>query len=219
MTKDSLPLVHRALRREKGAFSALVQEHQRLALSVAYGVVGDPHTAADVVQDAFVKAYQNLDQLQDPDRFLGWFLTIVRSTATDVVRRRVRWGSREVALADGVLDAGMGPRSEGTESAHRPLREARHEQSSPDEVMVQQEESAAIRSAIATLSAEYREVLMLKHVEGKSYRDLAQMLDTSVRAVESRLFRARQQLLRALKTRLGRSSEWSDGSADCASAE
>lgn len=203
-------LIQKALRGGKNAFSELVKRHQRVALSVAFGVVGDPHLAADVVQEAFVKAFQGLTQLRDRDRFRGWFLTIVRSTATDVVRRRVRWGTREVLIGDAGLDGfgsggPSGPGGPRDPIASDSMGSGAYEPS-PDDRVQQEEESERIREAIEGLPADYREVLLLKHSDGMSYRDIASLLQTSVRAVESRLFRARQQLQRLLKGEAGGSS-------------
>ena len=68
----------------------------------------------------------------------------------------------------------------------------------PEESFAREEEASRIREALASLSEEYREVILLKHLEGQSYREIARLLKTSVRSVESRLFRARQQLSRTL---------------------
>src|SRR6478752_2724151 len=81
-------LVMRAGRRDPTAFAALVSTHERTALAVAFAVLGDASAAGDVVQDAFIKAWQRLPDLQDPDRFPGWLAQIVRNTAIDARRRQ-----------------------------------------------------------------------------------------------------------------------------------
>ncbi|MEE8143046.1 MAG: RNA polymerase sigma factor [Planctomycetota bacterium] len=178
----SRSLVLKAQKGNRKAFSQLVEAHRRLAWGIAYGIIGDVHLAADAVQEAFFKAYKGVRQLKDPDRFLAWIITIVRSSATDLVRRRARWGSREgSALPEA---AGKAVRGEVL--------------GAPEEILLREEEASRIRKALAALSSEYREVLLLKHFEGKSYQEMARLLKTSVRAVESKLFRARQQLSRHL---------------------
>lgn len=181
---ETAALARRALGGEAEAFSQLVEKHRRVALSVAYGIVGETNQAADVVQDAFLKAFQVLRQLKEPDRFLSWFLTIVRSTATDMVRRRVRWGVREVPVAgDDFPQVSADVPGSGT---HAPVE--------PEEQLLRDEEAVEIRGAIGALSPEYREIILLKHGEGMSYKEIADLLQITVRAVESRLFRARQRL-------------------------
>ncbi|MGE3166038.1 MAG: RNA polymerase sigma factor [Planctomycetota bacterium] len=185
MGREPTDLVERAMKGDRTAFARLVQQIQRTSLGVAYAVLRDADLAADAVQDAFIRAFRGLSQLREVDRFESWFLSVVRSSALDLLRRRQRWRSREVALAPALLQEREGERRTGT----------------PDEALLQGEEAARIRAAFDALTPEYREVLLLKHSEGCSYVEIAQKLGTSVRAVESRLFRARIQLQGLLKVR------------------
>ena len=157
------------------------------------GVLGARAEAAEVLQDAFLKAFQKLAQLNEPEAFPAWFLNIVRASAIDIVRRRRRWGSQEVALADEAIAPGEGA------AARQPVGST--SPASPPEALVRAEDAGQIRSALSDLSAEYREVIILKHLEGRSYRQIARLLKTSVRSVESKLFRARQQLSRSLRAK------------------
>lgn len=180
MSSEIAALVDRAQQGDRDAFAELVESYRRVAAGVAYGILGDPHLAADAVQDAFFKAFRGLSSLKDSERFSSWFLAIVRSTATDLARKRTRWGVREVAMGDAIAEGSSTPRP------------------GPQDALLQGEEANRIRDAMMALSDEYREVILLKHIEGHSYREIARLLKTSVRAVESRLFRARQQLHRML---------------------
>lgn len=184
---DPTALVRCACKGDSRAFAELVKRHRRLLLTVAFGILGNADEAVDVVQESWIKAYQALDRLQDPARFSAWLVTIVRTTATDHVRRRVRWGTREVLLPGEDLPEG-GLDADGLQ---------RHE-IGPVERLEHEEESQRIRDALIALSPEYREVLLMKHQEGMSYRTMAGVLGTTEKAVESRLFRARQQLGRLL---------------------
>ncbi|MCA8959314.1 MAG: sigma-70 family RNA polymerase sigma factor [Planctomycetes bacterium] len=179
-----LELVERAAAGDGAAFAELVEHHRRVAAGVAYGIVKEEHLATDAVQEAFFKAFQGLRDLKDRERFLPWFLSIVRSAATDVIRRQIRWDSREVSYGDEFR--GEPPRSTGATAP-------------PDEAIVRSEEASTVRTALESLSDEYREIILLKHMEGRSYREISRLLRLSVRAVESRLFRARQQLSKKLE--------------------
>ena len=204
MNDETLALVKRALAGDSAAFSQLAEEHRRVAAGVAYGILSDAHLAADAVQDAFLKAFQKLTQLNEPEAFPAWFLNIVRASAIDIVRRRRRWGSQEVALADEAIAPGEGA------AARQPVGST--SPASPPEALVRAEDAGQIRAALSDLSAEYREVIILKHLEGRSYRQIARLLKTSVRSVESKLFRARQQLSRSLRAkgvRAARMPVWS----------
>ncbi|MCI0651027.1 MAG: RNA polymerase sigma factor [Planctomycetes bacterium] len=195
MDDETPKLVERACKGDGAAFAELVERHRKLAASTAFGILGEVHHAADAVQESFFKAFQRLDQLQDPERFLSWFLAIVRATAMDIVRRRVRWGTREVPYARGTQD------EDGVREPLGRLPSGAAASTAPFEVVARAEEADRIREALMALPPDYREVLLLKHLEGRSYREIARLLKQSVRAVESKLFRARQQLTAQLRKR------------------
>ncbi|MHC4936455.1 MAG: RNA polymerase sigma factor [Planctomycetota bacterium] len=163
------------------AFRALIEHHRGVATAKAYATLGEVHLCADALQNAYLKAWQKLGSLRHSDRFSGWFLAIVSRAALDVARRRGRLSGHEQGY--GELPPGEGP-SGGFVAG--------------EDALVRRERGDRIREALAALPPEYREVIYLKHVEGRSYREIARMLRTTTKAVESRLFRARQQLGRLL---------------------
>ena len=83
-------LVLRARRRDAAAFEALIRRYERVALSVAFGIVGDAAGPSDVVQDGFIRAWQRLADLKEPERFGAWLCGIVRHLARDARRRTKR---------------------------------------------------------------------------------------------------------------------------------
>ena len=87
--QDVQELVGKARQHDAEAFRALIERYERSALAVAYAQLHDAHRAGDAVQDAFLRAWQELPRLQDDARFGGWLLQIVRNAAIDL-RRRVR---------------------------------------------------------------------------------------------------------------------------------
>ncbi|HIC23555.1 MAG: hypothetical protein COB10_06025 [Planctomycetota bacterium] len=178
MNLEIAPLVSAARQGDREAFTKLVELHQKVAGSIAYGILNDTHLAADAVQDAYVKAWRGLDGLREDERFSAWFLKIVRTRSLDLLRHRRRKAPETVQLDD-ALDADRGP--------------------GPPEVLEQKERGEKIRKILAELPAEYREVLLLKHDQDRSYRDIARILGTTVKGVESKLFRARRALAEKLK--------------------
>lgn len=178
MNPEIAPLVSAARQGDREAFTKLVELHQKVAGSIAYGILNDTHLAADAVQDAYVKAWRGLDGLREDGRFPAWFLQIVRSRSLDLLRHRKR-KAPETTQLDDALDADDSP--------------------GPSEVLEKKERGEKIRKILAGLPAEYREVLLLKHDQDRSYRDIARLLGTTVKGVESKLFRARQVLARKLK--------------------
>src|SRR5262245_26963699 len=93
-------LVERSRRKDAEAFAALIRMYERVALSVAFGVLQDASSAGDVVQEAFIRAWERLDDLREPDRFGTWLCGIVRNLSLDVLRRRKPnepWGADQAA--------------------------------------------------------------------------------------------------------------------------
>ena len=172
-------LVAAALQGDRRAFAQLVQRYVRLAGAVAYGVVRNHDQAADVVQQAFFKAQARLVQLNDGRRFKVWLCGIVRTTALDDLRKSKRRP-----------EAGVEPER---------LAECRGpEQWQPEVRVAQREVDLLVRQAVDALPQDYREVVVLKHLDGRSYAEIAELLGVSVATVESRLFRARQALRKQL---------------------
>lgn len=170
-------LIERARRGDVGAFERLVGKYQRLGGAVAFGVLHDMELAEDVVQEAFLRAYEALGSLRDPDRFRVWFARLVRHRAIDF-RRAER---PQAALED--LPA-------------EPARETAGELSEAEEPAARNERRERVLGAIAALPEADRTVLVLKHMDGRSYKEIAEITGDTVAAIESRLFRARR-LLRA----------------------
>jgi RNA polymerase sigma-70 factor (ECF subfamily) len=173
-------LVLRFRRGETAAFDALVARYVRLAGAVAYAVLGDFEAAADVVQEAFLKVHGALAELREPEKFKGWLHGVVRTTALDALRKQKRARSSSLEAIEGhedlVPDAARGPapRAEKKELEERVLR------------------------AIQGLPENYREVVIMKYLDERSYKEIAETLGITVETIESRLFRARKLLKSAL---------------------
>jgi len=189
MTAEDREYVERALTGEPAAFEALVRKYNRMAGAIAYGIVGDFSAADDIVQEAFLKAFRSLGDLREADKFKVWLGGIVRSRAIDWLRRRK-------ALAVVPFSQAFGDGGEGDEeAAGRPLAEGL----GPDALFQREELRGKVLDAIRALPPEDREVVTLKHMDGLSYREIAEMTGATVSAVESRLFRARQALRKKLE--------------------
>ena len=174
-------LVSRSIEGDCDAFAGLVAKYNRLGGAIAFGVLGDFDLAEDVVQDAFLRAYRSLERLRDPARFRVWFSGIVRKRAIDVLRQRkvrdaVALPAEPVGLPDGAP--------------------------SPAELLLIDERREKVLEAIQELPADDRDVVVLKHMEGLSYREISEITNTTVSSVESRLFRARQALKDKLTRRM-----------------
>ena len=163
-------LVVRARLGDAVAFETLVRRHYRSAFAVARSRVDSPMDAEDVVQDAFIKALERLDDC-DPEHFVGWFLTLVRNRAHNTRIYEGRRGGadpEEIGLADG--DDGA--------SRHVARAEVRE----------------ALEKAIQTLSPVQREVLLLHDLDGLRHAEIASTVGVSVGMSRYHLMQARRQM-------------------------
>jgi RNA polymerase sigma factor (sigma-70 family) len=174
-------LVERARRKDAEAFAALIRSYERVALSVAYGVLCDAATASDAVQDGFIRAWQRLADLREPDRFGTWLCGIVRNVAVDYLRRRKPAESLETSR----------PPAEEERWTHDPMDDAGR-----------REQNARIAAAIGSLDEVSRPVVVLRYYENLSSKQIAELLETSPAAVDMRLSRARKQLRALLEREL-----------------
>jgi RNA polymerase sigma-70 factor (ECF subfamily) len=186
MTLEDKDTVEAILRGDVRRFEDLVAKYNRMGGAIAFGVLGDFQRAEDVVQEAFLKAYRSLRDLRDPRRFRVWFAEIVRSRALDSARRR-----REATLGDN--DEGF------TRNAFRTVGGFPASPSAEEEQM-RAEKRSKLMEAIGTLSVDDRTVFVLKHMDGLSYKEIAEATGASVSSVESRLFRARRALREKLSS-------------------
>ena len=159
----------------KKLFDEMLWPHLRAAYNVARWLVRNDHDAEDIVQESFVKAFLALDRMRGGDSRV-WLLAIVRNTALSLLRRR---GSDAPATRDQAPDP----------PDHRESIEA---------ALLAAERRDQVRNAIEGLPGEFRETIVLRELEGLSYKDIAAVLDVPVGTVMSRLARARKMLLQAL---------------------
>ncbi|MGG5252370.1 RNA polymerase sigma factor [Neobacillus sp. SM06] len=162
-------------------FNQLFSQYYRRVFSVAFSVAKDRFLAEDIVQETFLKAYQKLDTLKDVCKIGAWLSAIAVRTAIDVLRAE----KRKSGLA-------------GDSS----LMQKVYEQTA---TRMNTEEQAAVRllqeelfQSINLLSADYRNVLLLNIHNGLNEKEIAELLHLKPATVKTRLYRARQQLKRAV---------------------
>jgi RNA polymerase sigma factor (sigma-70 family) len=141
--------------------------------------------AADLAQETFVKIYQNRSKFDAGQKFTTWLYTI----ASNLVRDRYRWRSRHPQVS---LDAET-DQSESTLQDTLPADEPL-----PDQSLQTEERADAVRNAVASLPEELRQPLVLAVYQDLPQAEIAAILDCSIKAVETRIYRARQQLRAAL---------------------
>ena len=169
-------LVARILTGDSVRYAVLVRRYQERLFRHARGMTGDADTAADLVQDAFVKAYRHLDRCQDPERFGAWLFRILANRCKDHLRSPYQRAEALVHDTASVSDY-----------------------SDPDRTMLRTEIRGAVEAALSALPAAQREAFLLKHLDGYSYDEMAALLKVSVPALKMRVLRAREALQERLR--------------------
>jgi RNA polymerase sigma-70 factor (ECF subfamily) len=187
---DEHALIRQAKRGDLDAFNRLLLEYQTLAFNIALRVMGDPDSAADTTQDAFISAYKGLKRFRGGS-FRSWLLRIVTNACYDELRRRKR---RPAASLDALEEEGEFIASDagawGKHQADRPEAEAERS-----------ELRRAIEFCLQRLPLDYRVIALLVDIQGHDYRAAAEVIGKPVGTVKSRLARARERMRKCLEGR------------------
>ena len=168
-------LVRACLDGDKTAFGALVDRYAGPLFNAAYRITRGREDAVDATQSAFVKAYEKLPTFDFDHRFFSWIYRIAVNEALDIAARR----RRESPIDDAPEPTGGDIEGEYAES----------------------ERSRLVQAALAELAPDARSLIVLRHFQGLSYEDIAEVVGVPVKTVKSRLFTARQRLRRVLEER------------------
>jgi RNA polymerase sigma-70 factor (ECF subfamily) len=182
---SEMALVHAAKEGDVGAFEQLLRRNQAMVFRVAQHITGSREDAEEVSQEAFLKAFKNLERFEERSRFSTWVTRITVNTA--LMRLRKRRGHETVALSREDPDD---PRALPEEVADwRP---------DPEQLYGRRELHAILARALTALPKHYGTVFLLRDVEGFSTAETAEALGISITAVKARLLRARLQLRQSL---------------------
>ena len=178
-------LVRQTVAGGREAFDVLIERYQRRAVSVSYRLLGNLHDALEVCQEAFVRAYRNLESLENQERFGSWLLRIVTNLSLNCRRDRAVGGPR-LSLDDCILD-------DGSSQAER-LADESSAASMPDLELAGSELQGVVQAAIARLPEQQRTALVLFSVEQLPQKEVAEIMRCSVEAVKWHVFQARKKL-------------------------
>ncbi len=165
------------------AFDRLVAKHRGKIYAMILSMDKNDADAWDLSQDAFVKAWKALPKFEARARFSTWLFRISHNVVYDWLRKRRVESAGE--LNEEIFDASL--IESGAATAPR-------QQKRPDEAMEQKELRGQIRDAIARLSDEHREVILLREVQGMDYKEIAEITQNSMGTVMSRIHYARKKL-------------------------
>jgi len=185
---DQERLITSAQRGNLDAFNELVLAYQDQVYNLAYRIMGDPASASDATQEAFISAFQNIKSFRGkyPSSFKSWLMRIVSNACYDELRRRKRQPA--TSIEDFEID----------EEANPALVS---ETEGPEEYAEREEMARVIESGIQTLPPDQRITLVLADVQGFSYDEIAEATDAPLGTVKSRLARARAKLRDYLRER------------------
>ena len=163
------------------AFTELVMRYQSRLLNFVYRTIGDRERAEDLVQEVFVRVYRHLHRFDQSKKFSTWIYTIASNLAKNELRNRSR---NPLVLFQTI--------KKQWDDDHRPLQ---FEDSSmrPDDLYRKRHLQELVERAADELPEHHREVFILREIEGKTYEEIAEITDTQLGTVKSRLNRARNR--------------------------
>ncbi len=171
------------------AFRELVRRYERPVFSLIFRMVRDREMAEDLAQDTFIKVLNNIDRYRPEFKLSSWLFKIANNVTIDHLRRR--------QLATVSLDGS--PHAATAAEAQATSLDVESRGQSALEAIESRELGSAIEQAIGKLRPEYRSCILLRHVEGRSYEEIAATLDLPLGTVKTYIHRARHELREALE--------------------
>jgi len=173
---------------EEGAYRELIRRYERPLFSLLYRMVRDRELAEDLAQETFIKALNAIESYRPEFKFSSWIFKIANNAAIDHLRRR----ELDTLSLDG------SPHAETPEAVEATALQIGDRQESPLDAVEARELGGQIEQAIAQLRPEYRSCILLRHVEGRAYEEIAEILNLPLGTVKTYIHRARNELRQAL---------------------
>ncbi|MBI5026027.1 MAG: sigma-70 family RNA polymerase sigma factor [Nitrospirae bacterium] len=190
---EDVELVSLCKKGDVDAFEVFVKRYQKMMLNIAYRMIGNYEDACEVVQDAFLSAYKGLKDFKGTSRFSTWLYTIVINLSKNRINQlKTQIHHEQFSIDDPVF----------TEDGEMKVEYASNEPS-VSEKLEKREIQQKVQKCINSLDPEFREVLILRDMQGFSYNEISGMLKIAEGTVKSRLFRARDALKDCLKKVIG----------------
>ena len=178
--EEEYAVVERVRAGDINAFEALVTAYQKQIYNLTLRYVSSPEDAADLTQEAFLRAYRSLDSFRGDSRFSVWLYRLTTNICIDFLRSRGRGSASSLTVEN-----------EDEEIEELDVPDERFE---PQKELERRELQRAVRDGLASLSEDAREIVVLRELQGLSYAEIGERLGLEAGTVKSRLFRARKTL-------------------------
>ena len=173
---------------QEAAYRELIRRYERPLFSLLYRMVRDRELAEDLAQETFIKALNAIESYRPEYKFSSWIFKIANNAAIDHLRRR----ELDTLSLEG------SPHAETPEAVEATALQIGDRQESPLDAVEARELGGQIEQAIAQLRPEYRSCILLRHVEGRAYEEIAEILALPLGTVKTYIHRARNELRQAL---------------------
>jgi RNA polymerase sigma-70 factor (ECF subfamily) len=190
---DDATLVTLCKKGDMHAFETLVRKHQKKVFNMAYRMVGHYEEASDITQEAFIAVYKGINKFEEKAKFSTWLYTIAINTSKNRLRQLKSRQAREQASIDDPIRTGNGEIT----------IEPRSNEPTILERLETKEVQARVQACIDSLEEEFKEVIVLRDIQGLTYGEISEVLNVPEGTVKSRLFRGRESLKELLKRVMG----------------
>jgi len=181
--------VERTLAGEREAYRVLVERHSAYVYRVAYRMTGNSHDAEEVVQEAFLRGYQKLQQFAGNANFGTWVYRIAANYAIDRLRQKKNEESRRE----------VSTRKPESDTEGDPLSQIRDQAPNPERLAGSAQLATKMQQALQALTPAERTAIVMRHWDGCGIDEIAEVLKSNNSATKNTVFRAVQKLRQALK--------------------
>ncbi len=179
---DEILAIQKTLQGNKESFSIIVQKYAPIFYTLSYRILGNAEDAEDAVQEIFLRVYKSLTSFRLGQRFYPWIYTIAINCIRTFLKRKKRRSDNEMLQFETSLPGSS------------PENETRN----PSVILEVKEGEKIAQKAIISLKPKYREVFVLRHIEGLSTSDVAEILNIPEGTVKTRLHRAKKEIIKQL---------------------
>ncbi len=182
---EDVTLVAKSREGDTSAFDELMTRHRQRVYMVTYSIIRNSEDALDLTQETFIRAWKSLARFDGSSQFVAWLCRIGRNAAIDLLRKKQVRPQAEFDVGPMAIEAAS--------------RTTPAQPDAPGAGVEWSEFQERFERALATLSPDHREVIVLKEVEDLSYKEIAEIADCSMGTVMSRLFYARKKMQTELR--------------------